>query len=98
MLRFRDPPRIDQFITKGFKSPDQLVAVMKEAGEAIPAAIVNRRNLGVAKVNLPCARTPDDRHFRFSHSRSELWNAIGASVDARHPQKRRTAKMQHVLE
>jgi hypothetical protein len=29
MLRFRDLPRIDQFITKGFESPDQLVAVMK---------------------------------------------------------------------
>ena len=42
MLRFRDLPGIDQFITKGFKSPDQLVAVIKEAGEAILAAMVNR--------------------------------------------------------
>jgi len=29
MLRFRDLLGIDQFITNGFKSPDQLVAVMK---------------------------------------------------------------------
>ena len=42
MLRFRDLLGIDQFITNGFKSPDQLVAVIKEAGEGIPAALVNR--------------------------------------------------------
>jgi hypothetical protein len=38
VLRFRDLPGIEQFITKGFKSPDQLIAVIKEAGEAIPTA------------------------------------------------------------
>lgn len=42
VLRFRDLRGIDQFITKGLKSPDQLVAVIKEAGEAIPATLLNR--------------------------------------------------------
>jgi hypothetical protein len=57
-------------------------------------ALAHPLGQGEAKVNLPCARTPEDRHFRLSPSKNERRSAVSART--RNIPKQHTAKMQHV--
>jgi hypothetical protein len=72
--RFWDLPRIDQFITTGFKSLDQIVAVIEEAREAIPDAILNgghgRRRVRESGAGTPVSETAFDPGRTIGNSRT----------------------------